>query len=111
MTSCHVLVTFVGFTHASRVIPVVRCKEAESLIVTRELVPLNTSAFPYFPPVVHVVFDNVPLLPLPEMSFTTVPVSSSKLYAATRPEIVARVVAVAVLEYGLKFPAASVAFT
>jgi hypothetical protein len=58
-----------------------------------------------------VVLATVPVLPFPDRSLTVEPVPSSKLYAATRPEMVAKVVAVAVFEYGLKFPAASVAFT
>src|ERR1700690_3096944 len=105
------LVTEEGFTHASSVIPAPRCREAESLIVTRELDPLKTRAFPNLAAPVHVVFVRVPVFPLPDESATVVPVPSSNEYAATSPGTVARVVVAAVLEYGLKFPAASVAFT
>ena len=68
----------VGYTHASSVMPVVRWSEAESLIVTCELVPLKTSALPYLPEVVHVPFEIVPVFPLPDLSVTVVPVPSSK---------------------------------
>ena len=49
-----------GLTHASSVIPVVRCSDAASLIVIFAFVPLNTRALPYFPRLVHVAFEIVP---------------------------------------------------
>jgi hypothetical protein len=77
----------------------VKCRDEESLMVTHELDPLNTRALPYFPALVQVVFLRVPVFRFPDRSVTVVPVPSSKLYAATRPEpVVAKVVAVAVLE-------------
>src|SRR5712692_5062679 len=85
MTSSHARVTTDGLTHASRVIPVVRCNEAESLMFTRALLPLKTSALPYFPAVVQVAFAIVPVFPFPEESATVVPVPSLNEYAATRP--------------------------
>ena len=74
----------VGYTHASSVIPVVNCSDAESLTVTNALVPLNVKAFPYLPEVVQVAPLIVPLFPLPDTSFTTVPLPSLNPYAATR---------------------------
>jgi hypothetical protein len=59
---------------------------------------LNTSALPNFPDVVHVVFATVPVFPVPEESFTVVPEPSLNEYAATKPGIVACVVALATLE-------------
>src|SRR5438093_11727549 len=100
-----------GCTHASNVMPVVRCKDALSLIVTKAFVPLKTSALPYFPAVVHVALPIVPVLPLPDASVTVVPAPSLNEYAATSPDVAAGVVALAVLEYKLALPAASIAFT
>src|SRR5260370_742754 len=54
---------------------------------TRALVPLKTSALPYFPAVVQVAFAIVPVFPFPEESATVVPVPSLNEYAATNPEI------------------------
>src|SRR5262249_29289383 len=84
MTSRQLDVTTAGFTHASSVIPVVRCSEAESGIETRALVPLKESASPNLPDVVHVALVIVPVLPFPEASATDVPDPSSNPYAATR---------------------------
>src|SRR6516162_9338278 len=53
-------------------------------MVTKALVPLKVNAFPYLPEVVHVAPLIVPLFPLPDASFTTVPLPSSNPYAATR---------------------------
>src|SRR6516164_1187773 len=100
-----------GLTHASSVIPVDRCSEAASGIVTSELVPLNCSAPPYLPDVTQVAFVIVPLFPLPDASLTVVPEPSSNAYAATSPLGAAGVVALAVFEYVLRLPAASVART
>ena len=60
-------------------------------MLTRALVPLKESAPPYFPDVDHVVFDVVPLLPVPEASPTVVPLPSLNEYAATSPGVAARV--------------------
>ena len=103
--------TVEGLTHASSVIPLDRCSEAESGIVTSALVPLNCSALPYFPDVVQVAFAIVPLLPFPDASVTVVPDPSSNPYAATKPDGAAGVLAFAVFVYGLRLPAASVART
>src|SRR5437868_1224097 len=111
MTSRHTFVTVDGFTHASSVIPVVRCRETESLIVTRELDPLNTRAPPNLPEVVHVALVTVPTFPMPDESATVVPVPSLNEYAATSPAVVNWVVALATLEYVLRLLAASVART
>src|SRR5512135_1695541 len=70
--------------------PAVRCSEAESGMVTRALVPLNTSALPDLPALVHVAFAIVPVFPFPDASATVVPVPSLNEYAAIRPGIVAR---------------------
>jgi hypothetical protein len=77
--SRHALLVAVGYTHASNVIPVVTCNEAESGTVTRELKPLKDKALPYLPAVVHVAPLIVPLFPLPETSFTIMPLPSLKL--------------------------------
>src|SRR5689334_20653563 len=77
-----------GFTHASSVIPVVRSSDEASLIDTQAFVPLNTSALPYMPAVVHLALEIVPVFPFPEASATVVPMPSLKLYAAIRPETV-----------------------
>jgi hypothetical protein len=81
------LLTVVGYTHASNVIPLVNCSDGALLIVTKALVPLKVNAFPYLPEVVHVAPLIVPLFPLPDASFTTVPLPSSNPYAATRPSV------------------------
>ena len=60
-------------------------------MLTRALVPLNDSAPPYLPDADQVVFDVVPLLPVPEASPTVVPLPSLNEYAATRPVVAARV--------------------
>src|SRR4051812_37744922 len=78
-------------THASSVIADVRWSDAESGIVTRELVPLKLSALPNFPAADHVAFAAVPFWPLPDASPTAEPDPSSKPYAATRPGVAAEV--------------------
>src|SRR5450755_1250797 len=87
-----------GLTHASSVIPLERCNEAESGIVTSALVPLNRNAPPYLPDaqaeerrrhlpdVTQVALLIVPLLPFPDASATVDPDPSSNPYAATRPD-------------------------
>ena len=52
------------------------CSEAASGTVTRALVPLNTSALPNLPALVQVAPLIVPLLLLPEVSATVVPLPS-----------------------------------
>ncbi len=66
-----------GLTHASSVIPLDSCSEAEFGIVTSALVPLNCSASPYLPDVDQVALVIVPLLPFPDASVTVVPDPSS----------------------------------
>src|SRR5262245_50493472 len=83
MTSRQAPVTAVGLTQASRVMAVLRCRDAESLMFTRALLPLNDRASPYRP-AAHVALLIVPVLPLPEASATAVPVPSLNEYAATR---------------------------
>ena len=87
-----------GSTHASNVIPLDSCNDAEFGIVTTELVPLKLNAPPNFPAVDQVVFATVPLFPFPDASVTVVPDPSSNPYAATRPDGAAEVVTLAVLE-------------
>jgi hypothetical protein len=76
--------TVEGSTHASNVIPLDSCNDAELGTVTTELVPLNFNAPPNFPAVLQVVFATVPLFPFPDASVTVVPDPSSNPYAATR---------------------------
>ena len=54
-----------GLTHASSVIPLDRCSDAASGIVTSALVPLNCSALPYLPAVAQVAFVIVPVVAVP----------------------------------------------
>src|SRR4029077_5201821 len=63
----------------------VNCSDGALLMVTNALVPLKDKALPYFPEVVQVAPLMVPLFPLPDTSFTTVPLPSLNPYAATRP--------------------------
>src|SRR3954469_8832341 len=81
-----------GRTQASSVIPVDRCSAAASAIVTREVVPLNTSALPDFPPLVHAAFVMVPVCPLPDTSESVAPAPSLNAYAATKPDPAAVIV-------------------
>ncbi len=78
-----------GFTHASSVIALDRCSEAESGTVTRELVPLKLNARPYLP-ATQAVFATDPLLPLPDASDTVDPDPSSNPNAATKPATAGR---------------------
>src|SRR5262252_4924599 len=110
MTSRQALLTVVGLTHASSVMAVVRCSDAESAMVTRALEPLKVKALSNLP-VVHVAFEIVPVFPWPDRSVMVVPEPSLNAYAATRLALAACVVAVAVAEYGPRLPAASVART
>jgi hypothetical protein len=110
-TARHPVGVVVGYTQASSVIPVVNCSDADEGTVTTAFVPLNTSALPNFPAVVHVAPLIVPVLLLPEASATVVPAPSAKLYAATSPATVFGVVAFATLEYGPRLGSASVART
>src|SRR5436190_9691911 len=77
----------VGYTQASRVIPLVRSKESESFTVTR-LNPSKLRALPNLPWLVQVAPLIVPVLPNPDTSVTVVPLPSSKLYPATSPATV-----------------------
>src|SRR5436305_7609598 len=85
MTDWNPVVGDVGKTHASSVIPVVKSRELESLIVTQSLTPLNDRALPNLPAVVRVAPEIVPGLPVPDASRAVAPVVSSKLNAATSP--------------------------
>src|SRR6266568_5714253 len=100
MTSRQPLVTILGFTHASRVIPVDRCSAALSGMVMIVLAPLNVTAPPYLPDVVHEPFAIAPPFPFPVKSFNAVPEPSLNPKAARRWGLVARVVALATLVYG-----------
>ena len=68
----------VGWTQASRVMPVVRSRLLWSGMVTAALVPLKLSAWPYLLVVVQVALVRVPLLPLPDWSGVVVPLPVSK---------------------------------
>jgi hypothetical protein len=57
------------------------------LTVTKAFVPLKLKASPYLPAVVQVAPLMIPLFPLPEASFTIVPLPSLNAYAATRPGV------------------------
>ena len=84
----------VGYTQASRVIPLVRSSEFESEMLTKSLAPSNFNAFPNFPLVTQAgPFFRVPLFELPDASLRVVPVPSSKPYAATSPGIAAKEIA------------------
>src|SRR5262249_31329731 len=86
MTSRQALLTVLGSTQASIVMPVVRSREAESGMLTRALVPLKLRALPNLPAVDQVALLNVPLLFIPERSVTVVPCPSLKPSASTRPD-------------------------
>jgi hypothetical protein len=87
----HPDILLVGYTQASRVIPLVRSSEFESGMLTRSLAPSNFRAFPNFPFVTQAgPFCRVPLFELPDASVRVVPVPSSKPYAATSPGIAAK---------------------
>ena len=79
MTVVQVAGTDVGYTQASRVIPLVRSNESASFTVTQLVVPLKLRALPNFPWVVQAAPLMVPVLPKPERSLTVVPLPSSKL--------------------------------
>src|SRR5919108_464548 len=104
MTSRQPVFPVPGETHASSVMPVVRFSSVLLATVTRELVPLKTSACPNLPFGVHVALLMVPALPRPDASLATVPVPSSNEYALTRFGLVDIVVALATLEYGPRLP-------
>ena len=74
----------VGYTHASKVTPLLRSRESESLTVTKSE-PLKERALPFLAVVVRAAPVIVPALPLPETSATTLPLLSLKEYAATGP--------------------------
>src|SRR5262245_5116975 len=74
----------VGCTQADKVIPVVMSSRLLSATVTQALVPLNDSALPYFPAVVQVALDRVPVRVWPVASAVVVPVPSSNPHAPTR---------------------------
>jgi hypothetical protein len=72
----------VGYTHADIVSPVVTFRLVDAGTDTRLLVPLNTSAPPYFPLGVHVAPEIVPVFVFPDASPTVGPEPSSNAYAA-----------------------------
>src|SRR5262245_18489923 len=74
-----------GFTQASTVIPVVKFRLGALFTVTQLLTPSNERAPPKRPDLTHVAPEIVPVFPLPDESFTVVPLPSLKLYAATKP--------------------------
>src|SRR4051812_21292760 len=96
-----------GLTHASSVMPFVRCKSALSATVTQALLPLNDSALPNFPEVVQVALARVPFRPWPDTSPAVVPVPSSNPQAPTSPVGGALVTVTAIAAEVVLFPAAS----
>ena len=111
MTVRHGPPSWLGFTHASRVMPAVRSRLDESGTVTIAFVPLNWSALPYLPVVTQVALAIEPLLPRPEVSPSEAPLPSSKEYAATSPAGAFVTTALACGEAGPTLPAASSAVT
>src|SRR5262245_38937821 len=111
MTSRHARLTTDGLTHASSVIPFVKCNDAASGMFTRAFTPLNTNALPNFPALVYFVFSIVPVLPAPAASAIVLPVPSLNHYATTTAGNVDCAVALPILEYALRFPDASVDLT
>src|SRR5215470_17044980 len=84
MRSCHELLTLVGFTHASSVIPVVSWSAGAFGMFTRP--PVNDSAPPNLPAAVRATpLPNDPVFPFVDASITLDPVVSSNAYAATSP--------------------------
>jgi len=79
--------TAVGRTHASSVIPVVRCNDAASGTDTTDDDPSNDNADPNFPDADHVAPLTDPLLPPPDESPTDVPDPSLNENAATNPDV------------------------
>src|SRR6266566_9923615 len=85
MTVAHTpLVTLVGWTHASRVMPDERSSADVSGIVADELVPLKDNAPPVWP-LAQLVLSSVAISPLPLESRAVEPERSSNENAATRP--------------------------
>ena len=74
------LLSAVGFTQASTVMPVVRLSEALLAALTNEVEPLKESALPNLPAPApaQVVFASEPRLPEPDWSAVVTPVPSSK---------------------------------
>ena len=69
-----------GKTHASSVLPVAKCNDGESLILTHPLVPLKVSAPPNLPEVVQLGPMITPTFPFADESPALVPVPSSNPY-------------------------------
>src|SRR4051812_1256493 len=110
MTSRQALETELGLTQASSVMPELSWSDDEFGTLTRALVPLKTRAPPYFPVAVQVVFETVPVFPVPDASAVVVPDPSLNEYAATSPEgPAACVVPKLVFESAPRLPAASTA--
>src|SRR5204862_4941674 len=95
------VLTTVGLTQASSVMPAVSRSDAASGMVTTAFEPLKSRALPNFPAVVQVAFAIVPVLAWPDTSATVAPAPSSNEYAATSATA-AGVVALATLEYALR---------
>src|SRR3954447_7394008 len=79
-----------GLTHASIVKPFVRSSDDESGTVTQLDVPLKASAPPNLPVGDQVVSRVAPVFGVATASCTTVPLPSSKPYAARSPPLAAR---------------------
>src|SRR5438477_10948357 len=85
ITDRHPIEATVGYSHASTVNPVVSRSDAALGTSTSAFVPLNVSALPYRPAVVHVAEATSPLLPFPDASRAVVPLPSLNPHAATAP--------------------------
>src|SRR3954464_5527203 len=85
MTTVSQLPSTSGLTHASSVSGPLVSSESASGTVTQSLTPSKFRAPPKRPAVVQAAPETVPVLPLPDLSATVVPVPSSKPQAPTRP--------------------------
>src|SRR5437762_2605877 len=92
MMSRQPLATTDGFTQAESVIAVVSRSPGASVIVTVPL-PLNSSALPNLPAVVHVAFVIAPALPWPDAAAVAAAAPSSVAVAAAGLGVPAAVVA------------------
>src|SRR6266566_8523114 len=78
-------VTADGATQASSVMPVVSWSEDELGMLTMLLDPLNERAPPLRPLETQVALEMLPLFPLPDVSWSVLPLPWLKLYSATSP--------------------------
>jgi hypothetical protein len=67
--------------------PVVRSSDPASATVIQSLTPSNCRAAPDRPSWIRVAPEMTPGFPVPDASFTVVPLASPNPYAATRPPV------------------------